>query len=88
MLIFVLCRGLTPFISHSTIDAGTAKIAGTDRDTIVRETQRRLNDQGQYKKMANAVNPYRDGKTSRRIVNIFKNLYAKCKSFSQALLCK
>ncbi len=49
------------------IDAGTAKLVGTDPETIVRETVLLLDAPQQYKAMANRKNPYGDGKTSQRI---------------------
>ena len=50
------------------VEAGTAKLVGTDRSRIVRETKRLLQDQGEYRRMARAVNPYGDGLASKRIV--------------------
>ncbi len=49
------------------IDAGTAKLVGTNPETIIRETVMLLDDPQQYKAMANRKNPYGDGRTSRRI---------------------
>jgi UDP-N-acetylglucosamine 2-epimerase (non-hydrolysing) len=49
------------------IDAGTAKLVGTDPETIIRETVMLLDDPQQYKAMANRKNPYGDGRTSQRI---------------------
>jgi len=43
---------------------------GTDVETIVIETQRLLNDDGEYRRMSNVANPYGDGKASERIVDI------------------
>ena len=53
------------------IEAGTAKLVGTDKERIVKETIKLLDDKKEYEKMAKAVNPYGDGKTSKRIVNFF-----------------
>jgi UDP-N-acetylglucosamine 2-epimerase (non-hydrolysing) len=50
------------------IEAGTARLVGTDTDKIVAETCRLLDDSSAYASMANAVNPYGDGKASDRIV--------------------
>lgn len=50
------------------LEAGTVKLVGTQRERIISETVRLLQDQDAYQKMANAVNPYGDGKASRRIV--------------------
>lgn len=51
------------------IEAGTVKLVGTDRDVIVRETRRLMEDEAAYDAMATAVNPYGDGQASRRIVD-------------------
>lgn len=52
------------------IDAGTAKLVGTDREILVRELTELLTDPVSYEAMANAVNPYGDGKAADRIVSI------------------
>ncbi|MCP4111791.1 MAG: UDP-N-acetylglucosamine 2-epimerase (non-hydrolyzing) [Desulfobacteraceae bacterium] len=49
------------------IDAGTCRLVGTEREKIVHEADKLLTDSNQYLKMAQAVNPYGDGKTSQRI---------------------
>lgn len=50
------------------VEAGTVRIVGTDRERIVAETFRLLEDQALYLKMAQAVNPYGDGRAAHRIV--------------------
>ena len=55
------------------VEAGTAKLVGTDVKKIVRETQRLLTDQEYYLEMSRAHNPYGDGKASDRIVEILDN---------------
>jgi len=50
------------------VEAGTVKLVGTDKDRIVRETARLLEDAQEYERMAHAVNPYGDGHASQRIV--------------------
>lgn len=50
------------------VDAGTVRLVGTGYWKIVREVNVLLNDDRVYDKMSNAVNPYGDGKASRRIV--------------------
>ena len=55
------------------IQAGTAKLVGPDGDRIVAETEMLLQDQAEYNKMAKAVNPYGDGKSAKRIVDILIN---------------
>jgi UDP-N-acetylglucosamine 2-epimerase (non-hydrolysing) len=50
------------------VKAGTVKIVGTDQETIFNQAKLLLNDQSEYQKMAKAVNPYGDGRASKRIV--------------------
>ena len=52
------------------IGAGTAKLVGTDRERIVQEVSRLLDDKEAYQVMAEASNPYGDGTAARRIVEI------------------
>ncbi|MCK4798458.1 MAG: UDP-N-acetylglucosamine 2-epimerase, partial [Spirochaetes bacterium] len=46
----------------------TAKLVGTDREIIVNETIKLLENKEHYENMAKAVNPYGDGNTSKRVV--------------------
>lgn len=55
------------------VQAGTAIVVGTDKEKILSESIRLLEDQAHYEKMAKAVNPYGDGKTSEQIVSILSN---------------
>lgn len=50
------------------IEAGTAKLVGTDRKKIVNEVRKLIESKTAYEKMAKAVNPYGDGKAAKRIV--------------------
>jgi UDP-N-acetylglucosamine 2-epimerase (non-hydrolysing) len=52
------------------IDAGTAKLVGTDEKLIIQETEILLNDHEAYSKMSKAVNPYGDGTTCKKIREI------------------
>ena len=54
------------------IEGGTLKLAGTDEETIYRETIHLLEDTDAYELMAKASNPYGDGKTSIRIADILE----------------
>ncbi len=49
------------------VRAGTVKLVGTDRATIVREAARLLDDSAEYERMARLHNPYGDGHASARI---------------------
>jgi UDP-N-acetylglucosamine 2-epimerase (non-hydrolysing) len=50
------------------LEAGTLRLIGTDRSTIVDEARKLLGDANAYGRMAHASNPYGDGKASERIV--------------------
>lgn len=50
--------------------AGTVKLVGTDRKTIVRETAILLTDPAKYREMSMAHNPYGDGTAAERIANL------------------
>ncbi|MCC8170129.1 MAG: UDP-N-acetylglucosamine 2-epimerase (non-hydrolyzing) [Oscillospiraceae bacterium] len=56
------------------VAAGTVKIAGVEKDNIVRLAKELLDDEEAYNKMAHAANPYGDGEASRRTVEAI--LYA------------
>ncbi|GBF79469.1 non-hydrolyzing UDP-N-acetylglucosamine 2-epimerase [Aphanothece sacrum] len=52
------------------IAAGTAKLVGTNVESIVSATSELLSDKIAYEQMANAINPFGDGKASERILEI------------------
>ena len=52
------------------VTAGTVKLIGTGKEDVFAATTRLLVDEKYYKSMAEAVNPYGDGKAAQRIVNI------------------
>jgi len=51
------------------VDAGTVRLVGTDEGLIVSEINTLLIDDGEYRKMSLAHNPYGDGLASARILN-------------------
>ncbi|MEJ6951843.1 non-hydrolyzing UDP-N-acetylglucosamine 2-epimerase [Natronospora cellulosivora (SeqCode)] len=51
------------------IAAGTVKLLGTDRKLIVETANQLIRNRDSYLEMANAVNPYGDGKAVSRIIN-------------------
>lgn len=55
------------------VEAGVARLVGTDRNTIVEETRRLLSDGAAYAQMVRGANPYGDGKASQRIVKILRH---------------
>jgi len=52
------------------IDAGTSKLVGTEYEDIVAGIRTLLEDELVYNNMASAVNPYGDGNTSCKIIDI------------------
>ena len=54
------------------VEAGTAKLIGTQRDRIVSESLKLLDDEAHYRSMSRAHNPYGDGKANERIIEILK----------------
>ena len=48
--------------------AGTVKLVGTGYEDVLRETNLLLDDHAHYQKMAEAANPYGDGKACERII--------------------
>lgn len=56
------------------VEAGTVKLVGTDKGSIINEAQKLLDNNSEYEKMAKAHNPYGDGNACRKIVEFIKNL--------------
>ncbi|WP_294957591.1 non-hydrolyzing UDP-N-acetylglucosamine 2-epimerase [Sulfurovum sp.] len=54
------------------LEAGTVMLVGTDKETIISNVSRLLEDDITYRKMSYAHNPYGDGTASAKIVNYFK----------------
>ncbi len=55
------------------VTAGTARLVGTQTTTIVTEIFRLLDDKAAYENMARAHNPFGDGHTAQRIVELLGN---------------
>ena len=56
------------------IETGTLKLAGTDKENIIKLAQELLDNKEEYDRMSHAKNPYGDGKASQRITDAI--LYA------------
>lgn len=56
------------------VDAGTAKLVGTDSGIIYQEAVRLLTDKEEYTRMSQSINPYGDGQTSKRVVAYISNI--------------
>jgi len=57
------------------VEAGTVKLVGTDRKTIIDNVSTLLADGEAYTAMASVVNPYGDGMACQRIVQAIKDDY-------------
>lgn len=51
------------------VEAGTVKIIGVEKARLKEELEKLLYSPKEYEKMANAVNPYGDGRASERTIN-------------------
>ena len=56
------------------VEAGTVKLVGTDKEAIIKEAQKLLDDKVAYEKMSKAHNPYGDGKACEKIVEFIKGV--------------
>jgi len=59
------------------VEAGTARLVGTDPECIFGAVSELLNDPTAYDKMARATNPYGDGHACERIVKILAEIAAR-----------
>ncbi len=59
------------------IEAGTARLVGTDRERIVAEAGRLLSDPAAYEAMARIRNPYGDGHAAERIVEALRYYFGR-----------
>ncbi|MBK5077544.1 UDP-N-acetylglucosamine 2-epimerase (non-hydrolyzing) [Lactococcus lactis] len=54
---------------------GTLKIVGTNKDNIINEVDKLLNNDSYYQKFATAKNPYGDGTASKQIIAALKGYF-------------
>jgi UDP-N-acetylglucosamine 2-epimerase (non-hydrolysing) len=54
------------------VEAGTVKLVGTNKETIIKEAQNLLDNVEEYNKMSKAHNPYGDGKACERIIQFLR----------------
>ncbi len=57
------------------LEAGTARLVGTDAENIFREAARLIEDRDAYEQMARAVNPFGDGHAAERIVKVLRERF-------------
>ena len=66
------------------VAAGTVKLVGTNPDCIVREAERLLDDDMEYRRVARIHNPYGDGRASGRICQAMEAYFGYEHSFAEA----
>lgn len=66
------------------VAAGTVKLIGTNKERVYQEAKLLLTDINEYHQMANACNPYGDGKASERIVKAILYKYGLKKDLPEA----
>lgn len=57
------------------VEAGTVKLVGTNLAAIKCEAEKLINNKEEYAKMSKSINPYGDGKASKRIADIIENYF-------------
>lgn len=57
------------------VSAGTARLVGTNPDRVYAEVDRLLTDAQSYRAMANAVNPYGDGRAAERTAGAIEHMF-------------
>lgn len=56
------------------VKAGTVKLVGTSKETIIKEAQKLIDNENEYNKMSKSHNPYGNGKACDRIVEFIKGV--------------
>jgi UDP-N-acetylglucosamine 2-epimerase (non-hydrolysing) len=62
------------------VEAGTARLVGTDEDRIVSETALLVEDDAEYGRRSRVHNPYGDGQASVRIMDALRSYFRKAES--------
>ena len=55
------------------VKAGTVKLVGTNKEKIIDEVSQLIEKKREYDKMSKAINPYGDGKASKKIIKFLKD---------------
>jgi UDP-N-acetylglucosamine 2-epimerase (non-hydrolysing) len=57
------------------VEAGTARLVGTNSDRIVAETELLVEDEAEYARRSRIHNPYGDGRASLRIADALRSFF-------------
>lgn len=66
------------------VQAGTLKLVGTEPQTVKTAMLQLLDDHAEYQRMADAKNPYGDGRASERILNAILYEFGRVKERPQS----
>lgn len=66
------------------VQAGTLKLVGTEPQTVKTAMLQLLEDHAEYQRMADAKNPYGDGRASERILNAILYEFGRVKERPQS----
>ena len=66
------------------VQAGTLKLVGTEPQTVKTAMLQLLDDHAEYQRMADAKNPYGDGRASERILNAILYVFGRVKERPQS----
>lgn len=58
------------------VEAGTVKVVGINKDSVIENIQLLLDDEEEYSRMAKATNPYGDGHASEKIVKVLEKWFS------------
>ena len=59
------------------VDAGTVRLVGTNVEKIIEGVEEVLLNESVFKKMSTATNPYGDGQSSRRIIDVLEDVLTR-----------
>jgi UDP-N-acetylglucosamine 2-epimerase (non-hydrolysing) len=57
------------------VEAGAVKLVGSSYKKIIKETQTLLDEENAYRKMAQGISPYGDGRAAERIAQTIKQSF-------------
>ncbi len=59
-----------------SVELGLSKLIGTDKDDLIDNVSKLLNDESEYKKMISDQNPYGDGEAARKILDCIADYFS------------
>lgn len=60
---------------QEAVESGAVLLVGNNKERIIKETRRLINDKNHYDKMAAALNPYGDGNAVAKIIDVIKSYH-------------